>query len=496
MKKTKKILLLSFFLFTAFFSLSGQKQKFNSQSSHTQNFQIQDIQNLTKYVLNNGLELYVLENHSIPLVYMDIAVRYGNPDSESSNKSDDESMEIMHFFEKMIFKGNSKFSNAEEISKKLSELGIKETASHTDNESVCFSVTIPSDKLEETIEFWNYAIRFPKLNRREFENQKKALLSELAENSKAKKAEIFYTSKLFSENSYLNNYDKSKAIIEKASVKQLKNIQKEYFIPNNTAFFIGGDLLPEEAFNLVNKYLGGWKKSKSPWKTTEPRNTTTPLTQNEFYVIPSSEVSEQTAELNIYTRGPDSDFTEPDLHTADLLFTILENPQGHFSKTFLNDERLAIFDSKAIKITYKNSRHYGLINISTDFLVPEQYLPQRVQLFCELLRPEIKNTIQNESQSFTKELETAKKRIMNLQKFQNQSPKTLIENLKDSWCSASSDYYINHVQKIQNIEIPELKFFADTYLANENFIVIVTVNPQIYELQKETFREEGFILLQ
>ena len=42
-------------------------------------------------------------------------------------------------------------------------------------------------------------------------------------------------------------------------------MKNQFYIPNNAALFVGGDVNPEEVFKLVNKIFGSWKKGKDPF---------------------------------------------------------------------------------------------------------------------------------------------------------------------------------------------------------------------------------------
>ena len=69
------------------------------------------VKNLSSYKLENGLELYVMENHSAPLVYIEIAVKAGG----IAQKKEDAG--LFHLYEHMMFKGNTKYQNAASVQK-------------------------------------------------------------------------------------------------------------------------------------------------------------------------------------------------------------------------------------------------------------------------------------------------------------------------------------------------------------------------------------------
>ena len=62
--------------------------------------------NLTEYKLENGLTVFVAENHSVPLAYIEIAVKAG---AVTQTK---ETAGLFHLYEHMMFKGNSRFPDS------------------------------------------------------------------------------------------------------------------------------------------------------------------------------------------------------------------------------------------------------------------------------------------------------------------------------------------------------------------------------------------------
>ena len=60
------------------------------------------VPNLYEFTLNNGLELFVLEDDSAPLAYIEIAVKCGGIHQTKENAG------LFHLYEHMMFKGNKK----------------------------------------------------------------------------------------------------------------------------------------------------------------------------------------------------------------------------------------------------------------------------------------------------------------------------------------------------------------------------------------------------
>ena len=78
------------------------------------------IPGLHRYRLDNGLELFVLENHAVPLTRVQITFRCG------SITQAPETAGLFHLYEHMLFKGNSKYRTETEFSAAMTDLGVAE----------------------------------------------------------------------------------------------------------------------------------------------------------------------------------------------------------------------------------------------------------------------------------------------------------------------------------------------------------------------------------
>ena len=156
MKKYVMILLLLVFLFTSFTAAAQETSE----------------KGLYHYVLDNGLELFVMENHAAPLAYIEIAIRAGGISQSEKNAG------LFHLYEHMMFKGNTKYKTAAAVQRALKNLGVASWNGSTANEFINYFFTVPSSSLTEGLEFWSHAVRDPLLDPNELENEKKVVISE------------------------------------------------------------------------------------------------------------------------------------------------------------------------------------------------------------------------------------------------------------------------------------------------------------------------------
>ncbi len=211
--------------------------------------------------LPNGLEVYVIEDHSVPLVTVEVAVKNG------AYTEPPEFNGLSHLYEHMFFKGNAVVPSQEAYLARIRELGIAFNGT-TSAERVNYYFTLSSDFAEEGVEFMANAIQTPLFDEKELVKEREVVIGEFDRNEanpgfhmyKALEHKMFWK--------YPTRKDSlgDRKTILSATVDQMKVMQKKYYIPNNSTLIIAGDISPEQGFKLAEKYLGKWEKGADPFK--------------------------------------------------------------------------------------------------------------------------------------------------------------------------------------------------------------------------------------
>lgn len=447
------------------------------------------VENLYEYKLENGLSLFVAENHTVPLAYIEIAVKAG------AITQTPETAGLFHLYEHMMFKGNSLYKDAASVNRALSNLGVASWNGSTGINHVNYFFTIPSDRLEEGLAFWNAAIRSPLIEERELQNEKKVVLSEI-EGSKADPASVFYkylNSRLFPDAPYKTDSGGSFEAVKNASVQQLRGIQSEYYIPSNAALFVGGDVNPDETYELVKKIFGSWSNNGNiPPKNTIQQNTA-PFASAEFCVMPFDKITEELAQVLIQFRGPDADFNVEDTYAVDYLTYLLNEPDGIFMQRLFKDKELGIPDFTSSWAQFATVRANALIEFGTMMSDTKNDLARRCEKMLSKIQSEIIPEVLSEKKLYTGSYK--EKIISRLKDSQAQSTETasgLLTSLRSWWVNTSADYFYSYYENLAKVTQEDVKKAAEKYLAGKYPLVSVLVNPNVYEETKEEFRSLNF----
>lgn len=458
----KKILLI-LLIFLNFFAFSEKTQ----------------VENLYEYKLDNGLELFVAENDIVPLVYIEIAVKCGSYTQEKNTSG------LFHLFEHMMFKGNSKYKSAQDVNKALSDLGATSWNGTTGLECVNYYFTIPKEQLKNGLIFWSEAIRNPLLNKKELESEKKVVLSEIQRDytDSGKIISKKINEKLFKSSPWKMSPGGSLEVVENATVNQLKKIQKEFYIPNNSAVFVGGDVDSEEVYKLVQEIFGDWKKQKTPQERGKiPNHSKNPLEKSELIVFPYDKISKNIFQVGINFRGPDAFYDLEDTYAFDMIFQAVQNPQSYFKRFFVDFSDLGIPEKDYISAYYATYKTCGKTSFSAIFSVNNEklnanFFTDKAEFFADNIYDSVKKTILELSED---DFSVIKQRLKDDLIFSTETSSGLLQTLRGNWVFADSDYFYSYNQNMQNVTKEKMLQVLDKYIKNLNPLIYILINPEIY----------------
>ena len=446
------------------------------------------VENLYEYKMENGLTVFAAENHTVPLVYIEIAIRAGAITQTPQTAG------LFHLYEHMMFKGNKLYKDAASLNRGLSNLGVTNWNGTTGINHVNYFFTVPSNKLEEGLAFWNAAVRSPLLDEQELKNEKKVVLSEI-EGGKSDPAKIFYSylnKKLFPDAPYKLDSGGSFEAVRNATSTQLKEIKAKYYIPKNTALFIGGDIQPEETFKLAEKIFGTWSNNNSDIEPSIQQRKE-PFESTQFCVMPFDKITKELAQIMIQFRGPDSDFDLEDTYAADYLMYLLSEPNGKYIQSLYKNPELKIPDFNNSWAQYATVRANGLFEFGTIVTEPENLLPERAEKLLLEIQNSIIPKIANEKKFFTESYKS--KIIEQLKDSQIQAtetPSELLTSIRSWWTNTSAEYFFSYYDNLSKVTQDDVKRIIEKYISGKKPLVSVLLNPEIYNATKESFENAGF----
>jgi predicted Zn-dependent peptidase len=253
------------------------------------------------YTLKNGLTVYLSVNKSEPRVQTMIAVRAGSKNDPADATG------LAHYLEHLLFKGTDKFGSldyakeepylneienlyevyrgtrdvaqraaiyhqidsvsgvaakwaiANEYDKLVAELGAKGTNAFTSDEQTVYINDIPSNEIEKWLTIEGERYRHPVL--RLFHTELEAVYEE--KNRHLDDDESLGWEALMAALFQKHPYGQQTTIgtiehLKNPSIKKIKEFYSKWYVPNNMAVVIAGDIDPDQVIKMVDAKMGGW----------------------------------------------------------------------------------------------------------------------------------------------------------------------------------------------------------------------------------------------
>ena len=221
-----------------------------------------------KYVLPNGLTIVLAEDHSDPLVHVDVTYHVGSAREEIGKSG------FAHFFEHMMFQGSDNVADEQHF-KLISGSGGTLNGS-TNQDRTNYYETVPANQLEKMLWLESDRMGFllDAVTQQKFEIQRSTVKNERGQNYDNRPYGL--VSEFASKNLYPYGHPYSWLTIgyiedlNRVNVQDLKNFFLRWYGPNNATITIGGDIKPAEVVKMVDKYFGSIPRGPEVSKTVLP----------------------------------------------------------------------------------------------------------------------------------------------------------------------------------------------------------------------------------
>ena len=262
------------------------------------------------YKLSNGMSLYLSVNHNEPRVYTNIAFRAG------SKYDPAEATGLAHYMEHMLFKGSSQIGTLNwaeehqlleriadlfEVYRKTTDsderkalyteidklsheatrwvspneydrlataLGSRDTNAYTGLEQTVYVNDIPANELERWFQLESE--RFRNLALRLFHTELETVYEEfnIGQDNDFRKSHHALLSLLFPKHRYgTETIIGRPEHLKNPSIRLIESFFNTYYVPNNMAIVLAGELDPEETVKLAERYFGSYKAKDFPKHT-------------------------------------------------------------------------------------------------------------------------------------------------------------------------------------------------------------------------------------
>ena len=417
-----------------------------------------DGMNISTKMLDNGLEVIVVENHAVPLVTIEICVKNG------AYTEPPEYDGLSHLYEHMFFKANEVISNQPDFLERLRELGASWNGT-TSEERVNYFFTMGVDSLEQGLVFMRDAIMYPVFEQKELENERPVVTGEY---DRAESQPFFHLTQAVGKKMWHKYWSRKNVIGDRdviltATTEKMLIVKNKYYIPNNSALLVSGDVSMEQVLPLVRKLFSKWERGEQPHeKYPVPEHP--PLTRNEKIIV---EKPFQVVGYQVAYHGPSVTLDPKATYAADVFSFILGQPNSKFMKT-LHESGLWL----NIGLGYYTLSHTGPITI-TGVTTPQKFREAEEALFKEFAKF-------NDPDYFTDEqMEYAKNQLEVLEIFSHEQASTWVHTVSFWWAvTGGMDYYLNYVSELRAVSREDISKYVNDYIVDKNHVTGVLISPE------------------
>jgi zinc protease len=257
----KKFLFVSMIICFAYFTSIGQTKLIETVTKTGDELVIP----YSKYVLPNGLTVVLAEDHSDPLVHVDVTYHVGSAREEIGKSG------FAHFFEHMMFQGSDNVADEQHFKTVSGSGGTLNGSTNTDRTN--YFETVPSNQLEKMLWLESDRMGFllDAVTQKKFEIQRSTVKNERGQNYDNRPYGL--VGEFASKNVYPYGHPYSWLTIgyiedlNRVDVQDLKNFFLRWYGPNNATITIGGDIKSEEVLKMVEKYFGSIPRGPEVTKT-------------------------------------------------------------------------------------------------------------------------------------------------------------------------------------------------------------------------------------
>lgn len=213
--------------------------------------------------LKNGLKVYVIEEHSSPVVSVQVWYKVGSKNEVVGITGS------AHLLEHMMFRGTKEIKDFSQI---IDELGGMDNA-FTSFDETAYWCEIPSSAVEKVL--YMEADRMRNITFDGFDEERNVVIEERrwrTENDQRGALWEALFSTIFWAHPYRNPVIGWRSDLENVSLEKVKQFYETYYAPNNAYLIVVGDVKAEKVFKIAEKYFGKYESKEIPkFYTTEPK---------------------------------------------------------------------------------------------------------------------------------------------------------------------------------------------------------------------------------
>ena len=412
---------------------------------------------IRRELLPNGLEIIVVENHGVPLTTIEADAKNGSFTQSATYEG------LSHLYEHMFFKANATYPQPEAFVSRASELGAVFNGT-TQEEQVNYYLTVPSDSTMPALALLASALQWPLFLKDELERERSVVIGEYDR----AESDPFYALRtatgraLWGSAWSRKNPLGERNVILATTPEQMRTIQRKYYVPNNTALIVTGDVNADSIFLAAKRLLGAWPRAADPF-TTDPIPPVPPLTKNIGVIV---EQPVNAVLVMMQWQGPGAHADVPATYAADVFSDVLNQPGSRFQRKLVDS---GLWQS--IGVNYYTLNQVGPITISGE-VAPGKLREAIAALDRELIEVVKPGYITSEAVDGVK-----RRRIVDTMENMERAS-GFAHQIGFWWAVTGLDYFFGYVDTMGKQTPDDLRRYASHYIVGKLRVTAVLLSPE------------------
>ena len=209
--------------------------------------------------LPNGLRVITVEDHSAPVIALDITYNVGSRDERQGRTG------FAHLFEHMMFKGSENVGSGEHFYLVFNNGGNMNGTTNEDRTT--YFEALPSNQLDLALYLEADRMRSLVINKANLDNQRNAVQEERrlgVDNQPYGQSGEILQGLIYDNFAYKHTVIGSMDDLNAATVEDVASFFKTYYAPNNAVLTLVGDFKTAEAVKKIKDYFGNIPKQPAP----------------------------------------------------------------------------------------------------------------------------------------------------------------------------------------------------------------------------------------
>jgi len=400
-------------------------------------------------VLENGLEVIVVPTSGVPIATVELVVKNG------AFTQTPEYAGLAHLFEHMFFKANDAFPQPDEFMDRASELGAVFNAT-TREELVSYYLTVVADSVEGGMRFLSAALRSAQFRSDELAREKQVVIGEYdrAESSPWFRLDESVGRELWGSFWSRKNTIGDRDVILGVTPQQMRTIRDLYYVPNNSALIVAGDVDPGRIFALAESIFGPWPRQADPF-VRAPIPPVAPLTASRGVIV---EEPVNAVTVQIQWHGPSASADQDATFAADVFSDVLNQPTSRFQQKLVERGLW-----QGVIVNYYTLNHVGPITVSG------QTSPEKLRDALKALYAELDATLEP-GYFKAEELEDVKANRAVTTAFGQERASENAHTIGFWWSVIGLDYHLRYVDEMAKQTPAQLQSYAKRFIIGKPHI--------------------------